>query len=245
MMLGLGIAERIRRYILSRYLPKTPYAKFEVQGHRMLVKMQRNMIESMYYRGVYEPETTEYMKQNIKSGDVVVDVGANVGYFTLIMAKLVGPNGTVYAFEPNEELCAILRWNVLSNGYRDRVNIFPYAVTDFIGKAKFFLNLGHGQSSLQPRKGTTSIVEAQTTTLDAILPFGNDIRLVKIDVEGGEVGVLRGMPKTMKRLPSMEIIFEFLPSHTGFSWLELEELLADYTLSNLDHNLLAKWRGSK
>lgn len=245
MMFGLGISGRIRRYILSRYLPKTPYARFEVQGHDMLVKMQRNMIESMYYRGVYEPETTEYMKQNIESGDVVVDVGANVGYFTLIMARLVGPTGTVHAFEPSDELRSILRRNVTSNGYGGRVMVWSHAVTDFVGKAKFFLNLGHGQSSLQPRKGTTSIVEVQTTTLDTILAPWSDIRLVKIDVEGGEAGVLRGMLQTMKRLPDMEIIFEFLPSHTGFSWLELEELLADYELSSLDHNLLAKRRGAE
>lgn len=239
-MFGLGIAGRIKRWWLTRLLPKTPYARFEVQGHDMVVKMQRNMIQSMYYRGVYEPETTEYMRQNIKAGDVVVDVGANVGYFTLIMARLVGPKGVVYAFEPSDELRKILRRNVVSNGYKDRVNIIPFAVTDFIGTAKFFVNRGHGQSSLQPRKGTIDIVEVQTTTLDTILACLAGVRLVKIDVEGSEIDVIRGLRQTMKRLPNMDVVFEFLPSHTGFSWLELEKAMRGYVLSGLDHNMIAR-----
>ena len=239
-MIGLGLAARIKRYVKSLYLPKTPYARFGVQGHDMVVKMQRNMIQSMYYRGVYEPETTDHMKRNIKAGDVVVDVGANIGYFTLIMARLVGPEGTVYAFEPSDELRVILRRNVLVNGYADRVRVLPFAVTDFVGKAKFFLNLGHGQNSLQPRKGTIGIVEVQTTTLDKILESQPNVRLVKIDVEGSEMAVLRGMHQTMKRLPCLEVVFEFIPSHTGFSWLELEKELDGYVLSGLDHNLLAR-----
>jgi len=239
-MFGLGIAWRIKRWWKKKLLPKTPYARFEVQGHSMIVKMQRNMIQTMYYRGFYEPETTEYMKQTIKPNDVVIDVGANVGYFTLIMAKLVGPKGVVYAFEPSRELRGILLKNIEANGYRDRVIIVPYAVADFNGTAKFFINRQHGQSGLQPRKGTTEIVLVPTTTLDYVLADIPNIRLIKIDIEGSEVDALRGMQKTMRRLPNMDIVFEFLPAHTGFSWLELEELLIGYTLSGLDHNMLAR-----
>jgi len=193
----------------------------------------------MYYNNVYEPETTEYMKRHIKPGGIVADVGANVGYYTLIMARMVGPKGLVYAFEPNDELRAILRRNVIANGYRDRVRILPYAVTDNIGTATFFENRGHGQNSLEPRKGTVAVKEVQTITLDWIFGPLPTVNLVKIDVEGTEVKVIRGLRKTMEKYPDMAIIFEFLPQHTGFSWLEIEQQLDAYALSALDWNLLA------
>lgn len=238
--LGFGIGRRLERFWKTKMLPKTQYARFEVQGHDMVVKMQRNMIQTMYYRNIYEPETTAYMKKHIKKGDVVVDVGANIGYFTLIMARAVGPTGKVLAFEPSDELRAILQRNVKVNGYSDRVEIFPHAVSDNIGTATFFLNRGHGQNSLIPRKGTVEVMKVKTTTLDKVLEAYPTTKIVKIDVEGAESDVLRGMKKTLNRIRNLAIIFEFLPTHTGFSWMELEELLSAYVLTGLDHNLLAK-----
>ena len=237
MLLGLGIKRRLERWYKTLLLPRTPYARFEVQGHTMLVKMQRNMIHSMYYNDFYEPQTTQWIQEHIREGQTVVDIGANIGYFTLILARQVGPRGRVYAYEPNPEIFRILRENVNANGYTSRVILNQKAVSSTLGSSKFFVTQGHGRSSLQARQWVTDIIDVETTTLDrdVIVP----VDFVKIDVEGAERLVLRGMEQTMRRNPGLIFLFEYIPSLN--KWEDISFLLQDWKMRGLDHNILC-WR---
>ena len=241
MGLGFGLRWRIKRAILKRMVLKTPYVKIKVQGHDMLVKWQVNMIGLMYYQGIYEPETTAWLRKNLGFGDCVIDIGANIGYHTLIMADQVGDDGVVFSFEPSPELRAILKRNVTANKYNSRVMVSPKAVGSAEGKADFFVHRDHGQSSLIPRRMTTKVIEVETVSLDYAFSDFRNIDLVKIDVEGAEPQVLQGMQGLMREHPRMKIIFEFIPGHWEGEWDRVKELLSGYEMRALDHNMLC-WR---
>lgn len=85
----------------------------EVQGYKMFLD-SKNFI-NLSINGVYEPFETELVQKEIKRGDVVLDIGANIGYWTLIFAKLVGEEGRVFAFEPDPTNFALLNNNIVKN----------------------------------------------------------------------------------------------------------------------------------
>ena len=89
--------------------------------------------------GTYSEYETDVMKKIVKKGDVDLDLGANIGYYTLIFAKIVGKNGKVFAFEPDLTNFTLLKKNVEINGYKNVV-LINKAVSDKTGKLKLFLN---------------------------------------------------------------------------------------------------------
>ena len=108
----------------------------EARGHKMFLDELDILDISIY--GIHEPIETKLVEGEINKGDVVLDVGANVGYFTLIFARLVGPNGKVYAFEPDPDNFALLKKNVEMNGYKNVV-LVQNAVSDKIEDVQLHL----------------------------------------------------------------------------------------------------------
>jgi len=145
----------------------------------------------------YEPVETQIVKDNIKKNDIVVDVGANIGYYTLLMAK---NNAMVHSYEPESKNFNLLEKNVSINNFSSNVILYNKAVSDFNGSSKLVLSdFSPGQHKLvNSWKGTKSIdIEVTTIELDKI-------DFAKIDVEGAEFNVLKGM----KTLPN-KILIEF------------------------------------
>jgi FkbM family methyltransferase len=145
---------------------------------------------------------------------VVVDVGAHVGYYTLLAAKQVGPTGKVYAFEADLDNHEILLKNIGINGYNNVVTV-QIAVSDRSGRSTLYLTaLDSGRHSMYhhglPERGSTSV---ETTTLDSFLESEDwpRVDLMKIDVEGAEVTVLDGMTSLMERNADLKLIIEFNP----------------------------------
>ena len=137
----------------------------------------------------------------LRPGDCMLDVGANIGIYTVFAAKLVGLTGQVHAFEASADILPELETNVGLNRL-DNVHIHRQAVTDQCGTVTFSqaTTENTGLSSIRPLADrTAAVAEVPAITLDSLLPDLPAVRLVKIDVEGAELLVLRGMSQLIER----------------------------------------------
>ncbi len=153
--------------------------------------------------GQYEPFESELLIKNIKDGDIVIDVGANIGYYTLLFAKKVGENGKVYAFEPDPVSFAILEKNIKDNKLRN-VEVFNIALSDKRENLPLFIsaeNLGdHRLYDDHKAKRKKTTVTANTLDLfftDKELEK-NKVSLIKIDTQGYEPYVIKGAQELIK-----------------------------------------------
>lgn len=164
--------------------------------------------------GKWEHGVTTFLLDLVKPGMTVVDIGANIGYFTLLAASLAGEKGMVYAFEPGPENFKLLQRNVIANWFVERVQCSPYALLDHATKMDL-----HTASSI-PGAGSLFLTEAAgapvrldetvtvtTKTLDEIVQVPVDV--IKIDAEGSEPFILEGMKATLERSRGVKLIMEF------------------------------------
>jgi len=219
---GLGKFYPVRvvnNFLISHLKP--PFA--EVDGHKML--WDSGGILSLLIHGIYEPLETELVKKEIKKGDVVLDIGANIGYYTLIFAKLVGEEGKVFAFEPDPTNFSLLKKNVELNGYKNVV-LVQKAVSNKTGKIRLYLskdnradhriyNSGDGRQS----------IESEATRLDDYFKnYDGKIAFIKMDIQGAEGGALQGMFNLLKK-NNVKIAMEFCPIGLKRFGMEPEECL--------------------
>jgi len=189
-----------------------------VQGHEMYLDPSDSLRLST--NGVFEPYTTQVIKRNISSGDIVIDIGANIGYFTLIMAKCIRENGKVFSFEPEPKNFELLKKNVEINNYSN-VILEKKAIGNKTGTTNLYLAdkknnvFSSGMHrifrsdlvSQIPDPISVNIIKLDDYLQD--LKFIKKIRLIKIDVEGAEFDVLKGMNKILDENKEIEIVMEF------------------------------------
>lgn len=164
-----------------------------------------------YLAGSYEPEVTRFFLTAIGEGQAVVDIGANIGYYTLIASKIVGPSGKVYAFEPDPVHYGYLLENIEANRCSN-VEAVQKAVTSGVeGEALFWPSGSAG--SLYGGPGTPSVV-VRTISLDEFFARLGWPRVdfVKIDVEGAETEAIEGMAQVSERNPTLRMVTEFVDS---------------------------------
>ena len=166
--------------------------------------------------GVYELDTARLIRKLLKPGDHFVDGGANLGYFTLLAAKRVGPAGRVDAFEPVPATRRRLTDHVTRNGLDATVRVHPEALSDTPGEATIHVphaaDRNHGESSLfapADADDAADAVAVQTVRLDHVLQ-GTAPTLVKLDLEGAEAMALRGMANLLdvERPPALIVEFD-------------------------------------
>jgi len=161
-----------------------------------------------FHRGLpHESGTLKLLQRSLRKGGVFVDVGANIGYFTKLASKLVGNSGSVIAFEPMPAALKLLR---LNSGDLSNVIIFPLALSDKKGKATFYIRKKGDTSSLI-HDDAAKTVQVDVTTLDDALAERYRIDVIKIDVEGSEIEVLRGGRAVLSKHRPI-VYFELLPS---------------------------------
>ncbi|MCX6815400.1 MAG: FkbM family methyltransferase [Candidatus Aenigmarchaeota archaeon] len=148
----------------------------------------------------------------MKLGSVFVDIGAHVGYFTLRAAKLVGPSGRVYAFEPAPQNHELLQKNVKINNYKN-VMIEKACITSKTGSTDFFLSGDSGTHSTKFK--SSKKMRVKCFRLDDFCNKNRvkKIDLIKIDVKGGEYEAFRGMKNIIRRNKNIRLIAEFVPSY--------------------------------
>jgi FkbM family methyltransferase len=161
--------------------------------------------------GTYEPGITAIFNRYLKPDMSVVDIGANIGYFTMLLASLVGPSGLVVSVEPNPENIKLLEASRRVNGF-DQVLVIQAAAGRQTGVLA--LNVSHSNGMTGELPGNLDAIFASRPVpcfaLDAILPKDRRINLVKIDTEGAELNALMGLSATIDRDHPV-IISEFSP----------------------------------
>jgi len=173
-------------------------------------------IDSAIYFHAFEYSTVQALKQVLSPGDTAIDVGANIGYFTLLAGRLVGSRGRVVAFEPNPEMVRRLTGNVALNDYQARVTAHPWALSDVDGPAHLYVpTTGRddpGEASMRRQRGWDGVEEQAVVArrLDDLWDHGA-VRLIKLDVEGAELQVLQGAREVI-RIHRPHVICEYNPS---------------------------------
>jgi FkbM family methyltransferase len=180
--------------------------------------------------GFWEMWLTQYLAGCIKPGMTVVDVGANFGYYTLLMADAVGETGHVIAVEPNPDAVALLTQSVWLNGHSDRALIVPSALASAVGQRLLYLPDGEPKNACLVDRADLPggrTVEISTVTLDEIALAGPKVDLVKIDAEGGEQEIVAGMSGLIARDRPL-IVLEYNAARYAEPRVFLDRLLAAY-----------------
>lgn len=166
----------------------------------------------LVYKGVWEPLETETFVSLLKNDMVVVDIGANIGYYTLLAAQRVGGGGKVFAFEPEPKNFSLLSKNIRENGYTNIVAV-PSAVSNRNGTSRLFLcPKNSGAHNLSARWHEESSIQVNTVTLDQYFSaYEGPIDVIKIDAEGVEELIFDGMAQLLKRYPDLVIFTELNP----------------------------------
>jgi FkbM family methyltransferase len=193
-----------------------------VYGHKMYVDTRSQVGACYLMDGYWEEWVTRRLKDHVRPGMHAVDVGANMGFFTLLLCDLVGPEGHVTAFEPWPRYHDLVRHNLELNGFQKRSSVVNKAVSDSTGRAEFNFESAYGTGSLtgglrdfiaahgSAFRGETSNVD--TVTLDEFLAdAGRPIDFIKIDVDGAEAKVLHGMQRLIAQPRPLTIFCEFTP----------------------------------
>lgn len=227
-----------RRLVGVRWLNETYHALLAswVRRARMVdVNGYRLWLDAHDYCGLlmgsYESETTAWMMQTVHRGDVVVDAGAFIGYYTLLLSQLVGPDGHVFAFEPEPRAFALLQRNVQENGFRN-VTLVPQALGERSGRQALQLTRSGfgGEMTEAPADGSGRRVDVERTSLDEFFTgFARPIALIKMDIEGREAAALRGASRLLRQ-SDPALLVELNPAALRRAGVEpaalLEELAA-------------------
>jgi len=213
--------------IRKKYFSRIPFYANPIPGLTVAIFPREQIAESIYM-GDFEPEVRSYFLRTIKPGMVIFDVGANIGYFTTIMAKLVGSGGKVHAFEPSNREFGSIK-NMIRQNRQDNVVLNQTALSERVGRMMMNIAKTENMAALNTmgnithpaaQDGDFKQVEVSLDTIDNYVTDKeiNRLDLIKIDVEGAELMVLKGAEETLKRYRP-QIICEFSDLTTkGFGY---------------------------
>ena len=175
----------------------------DVDGVEMFYDTADGSVSEQIKKGVYEPHITALFRQICKSGMTVVDVGANIGYYTLLASELVGAQGRVVAIEPNSENCRLLLSSIRLKEVRSNVTVLPVACDERLGWAYYSRHIGSNGGFIEPddlfgRPGTVVPTFALSEIVDG------PVDLVKLDVEGAEYRIATGARELIERAKTVD-----------------------------------------
>jgi FkbM family methyltransferase len=221
---------RLLRPLVNRLLPGSPtpitVRSGPLQGMRLVIDPQ---CEKFYWTGTWEPAVQSAMCSILRPGMSFWDVGAHIGFFSMLASRLVGEQGQVQAFEPmpdnRKRLIEAVRLNGAGN-----ITVHDAALARFVGTALLHRNDSSTMWSLVPARGESSGIGVRCLTLDDVALVHGHPDLIKIDVEGADVDVIRGGGQLLKSRRS-SLIVELLDA-TALD--QAKGLLPTYRFQRLD-----------
>ncbi|MGB8213129.1 MAG: FkbM family methyltransferase [Anaerolineales bacterium] len=217
-------------------LTQVKIAAGDLAGYTIQLDMQ---IDKDYWLGTYEPELQAALRELIQPGAIVYDVGANIGYVSLLLAKAAGENGHVYAFEALPGNVEQWRQNVALNGMEDRLSLFAGAVVQTPGPVRFLVHGSGGMGKVAGSAGRADQYQSELTvsgvSLDEFV-YGQENpppQVIKMDIEGGEVLALPGMRRVLAEAHPLMLMELHGPESGRVAWETLT--VAGYTICWMRH----------
>ncbi|MDH3618106.1 MAG: FkbM family methyltransferase [Nitrosopumilus sp.] len=164
---------------------------------------------------IWEPDETNFFNKSIDKGMTIIDIGANIGYFTLLFSKLVGDSGKVITFEPNPHSFKILKKNVQSNKIKN-ITLFSNAIGKSNHSTKLFLSkINSGDNRISEKIIETSDLQRESVDVDVVTLDDTlrnmSIDFLKIDAQGSEMNIIQGAKNIIKNNDQIKLIIEFWP----------------------------------
>ncbi|MFI9638965.1 FkbM family methyltransferase [Micromonospora sp. NPDC051925] len=203
----------------------------------------------LYLFGTWEPHLTAWIRRRLTPGGTVIDIGANIGYYSLLAAHLVGPTGRVVAVEPSPTFTRALATAAHANRL-DNIRIVRAAASDTSEQIAFYTpdtaNLGN-TTQVRPDGSAVAAFQAEARPLPDLTTTNElaQARIIKIDAEGAEAAVIRGLTPAINQLhPSAELIIEVTPRLLAKQGLTTADVTAPLTAAGfhayrLDNNYAA------
>jgi FkbM family methyltransferase len=201
-----GIFQKTSRFLTVKLKPDFVI----IDGDKLYLDKPDDLSLSVY--GSHGKLTSALFEKEIKKGDVVIDIGAHIGFYTLFLAKLVGKTGKVFAFEPGKENFALLKKNIEINGYQNII-AENKAISNLTCKSKFYVgNELYVCGALFKPEHFDDVVDVDTVSLDDYFKdFKEKIDFIKMDICGAEGKAFQGMNSLLNKNPSVKIIQEWWP----------------------------------
>jgi FkbM family methyltransferase len=220
---------RVIRAGLNRAAPQglteIEVAAGALAGRRLSLNLKE---EKDYWLGTYEPNLQQAIAELVKPGMVAYDVGANIGYITLLLAQAVGASGQVISFEALPDNVERLLGNLALNKLEARVQVEAVAVVDHSRRVEFLVGPSGGMGKAQGSAGRQSIKYARTLEVpglsldEFVFQLGHpEPQIIKIDIEGGEVLALPGMLRLLKEAKPLILMELHGADAAKFCWQAL------------------------
>lgn len=214
------------RYMSRRLWPGRVLRFTDGSGNRYL-SMKNNFTSfAVAVLGERDPNVMRFLRRWVRPGFVACDIGANIGTYTVPLARLVGPAGHVIAFEPNRPTCACLRQNIRQNRLAN-VTLLRAAAGPESGMAGLIVTADNlGEVHLSPPGGAET-ARVRVTTVDAeVTRLGlTRVNFIKIDVEGFELAALRGATRTLAQNTRLIVQTEIVPAHSARYGFDVTDLV--------------------
>lgn len=191
-------------------------------GGKLVVDTRDSLLAPwLLLNGLWESHVTGWMQDVLQPGNNFVDVGANIGYFTLLGAFSVGEHGRVVAVEAHPGLAELLRRNTVINGVHGRVKVCANAAWSETTNLRFHQRVHYsanssvgsvGSQALADLADTEELVDVSATRVDDLVAGLDRVDVMKVDVEGAEVQAFLGMERTLSSNPGITVMFEWSPA---------------------------------
>jgi len=204
----ISIFESLTNNIIKKLIPES----INIPEGRIFLNQSDVGVSGHLALGTYEKKEVDLFRDSIKSDSCVVDIGGNIGYYSVVAGKKIGEMGKLFVYEPEEVNLSFLRKNLRENNISAVVE--NIALSDRSGTQTFFLTKHNkGTHSLVNNRGVKESVVVKTDTLDSSLAKHGSpkVNIIKMDIEGAEVLALDGMKETINRSDDLIIFTEFYP----------------------------------
>ena len=193
------------------------YLEVEADGHPFVIDLRDTVVgQGILYDGVWEPEKSELFKRLLRPGDCVIDVGANIGYYSVLFGHAVGRAGKVLAIEPDPDNAKLARENVKLNGLRATVSVLQAGAG--ARRGELFLYAKDGIANRGDHRtwsdGSDAArrIRVPMVAVDDLVRGWLSVQTIKMDIQGYESFALEGMRETLGRNARIALVSEFWPS---------------------------------